>query len=62
MSRHQSNGWPWKVSCFAGTHTRVMSGVMVRFKPMQVPVLFVCENNSGCMFELRCLTLLPWCI
>lgn len=32
--RHQSNGWLWKASCFAGIPTRAMSGVTVRFKPV----------------------------
>lgn len=30
--RHQSSGWPWRASCFADTHIRVMSGVMVSVK------------------------------
>lgn len=39
--RYQSNGWPWRASCFADIPTRVMSGVMVRVFHRKSRVLLI---------------------
>lgn len=46
--RHQSSGWPWRVSCFADTHIRVTSGVMASLK----------AAHKFCSYCVRCYY---WC-